>query len=172
MIGHILEKAREYGAYDIRTIDPRKINVYQWVRMKCQFGCPIYNNNYTCPPNVPELDKVREFFSEYRKGILIELRGLETLDDQKKVQKIILRLERDCFLDGYHKAFGIAAGPCHLCKSCKAINGRPCNDMGRRPSLESLGVDVYELANSSGFPLTPVKRKDEEYKSYGLLLLE
>jgi len=172
MLNMVLEKAKKYGVDDYKVIDPKKIKVHQWVRMKCQFGCPAYDTNYTCPPHVPELEKVREFFSEYTRGILIELSGLETLQDQRKVHKILLKLERDAFLEGYYKAFGISAGPCHLCKSCKAEKGRPCHDMGKRPSLESLGVDVYELVNSSGFNLSPVKMKIDEYKSYGLLLLE
>ncbi|HOP09269.1 MAG TPA: DUF2284 domain-containing protein [Candidatus Methanofastidiosa archaeon] len=172
MIQDIIAKTLSYGVNDYRVIDPGNIKVYQWVRIKCQFGCPVYDTNYTCPPHVPELDKVREFFSEYKRGILIELSGLRVLDDQRKVQKILLKVEREAFLRGYYKAFGISAGPCHICKACKAIDGRPCHDTGRRPSLEALGVDVYELITSSGMDLSPVQKKSEEYKSFGLLLLD
>jgi len=172
MIRDIIDRAKKYGVDDTKVIDPSKVNVYQWVRMKCQFGCPVYGTNYTCPPFVPELDNVREFFSEYKRGILIELRGLEDLSEQKNVHRILLKLERDAFLNGFYKAFGISAGPCHICKTCKAMKDRPCHDIGKRPSLEALGVDVYELVTSSGFVLSPVKKKNDEYKSYGLLLLD
>jgi hypothetical protein len=37
--------------------------------------------------------------------------------------------------------------------------------------LESLGIDVFELANDAGFSLQPVHKKNDVFKSYGLLLL-
>ncbi len=171
MMDKLRELALKQGANNATIIDPSTIQPRVWVRMKCQFGCPAYGTNYTCPPHVPPLKDVKEFLSEYTCGLLIEFVGLATLHDQKRVLKVLLRLEKEAFFEGYYKAFGIAAGPCHLCKVCKAKDGKPCYDMGRRPSLESLGIDVYELVNSSGYTLSPVHKKNDEYKSYGVLLL-
>jgi predicted metal-binding protein len=33
------KKFHDHGFADFRWIDPRRIVVSQWVRMKCQFGC-------------------------------------------------------------------------------------------------------------------------------------
>jgi predicted metal-binding protein len=172
MIDTLTQEARKRGAYDVRIINPTIIRPRRWVRIKCQFGCPAYGTNYTCPPHVGTLEEARELFSEYSKGILIEFQDLATLHDQKKVLKALLHLEKQAFFEGYYKAFGVAAGPCHLCTRCKAIESELCIDMRKRPSLEALGVDVYELVNDAGFTLRPIHKKNEPYKSYGLLLLE
>jgi predicted metal-binding protein len=39
------------GYNDYKWIDPKKIIVSQWVRMKCQFGCGEYGHGAACPPN-------------------------------------------------------------------------------------------------------------------------
>ncbi len=40
---------------DYKWIDPQKIIVAQWVRMKCMFGCGEYGHGGTCPPNTPSV---------------------------------------------------------------------------------------------------------------------
>lgn len=167
------ERCLTYGADEAYLIDAGIIKTRQWVRMKCQFGCPVYGMNYTCPPHVPEIKEIERFFGEYRDALVLEFRDLKKLDDQKKVAKAVLRLEHDAFLGGFHKAFGLAAGPCHLCSKCRAPEGRQCKDMkNRRPSMESFCIDVYELLTDAGCTLDPVQKKTDSYKSYGLLLIQ
>jgi hypothetical protein len=44
---------QDKGYADYKWIDPHKIIVSQWVRMKCMFGCGEYGNNMCHPfPNV------------------------------------------------------------------------------------------------------------------------
>ncbi|MHC1605310.1 MAG: DUF2284 domain-containing protein [Candidatus Methanofastidiosia archaeon] len=171
MIENIRKLATALGARSSSIIDPKDIKICEWTRMKCRFGCPSYGKNYTCPPFVPSLDEISKFFSEYSCALLVEFANLKTLDEQNKVLEAMLELEKQAFFYGYYKAFCIGAGPCKFCKKCKAITSKPCSDERKRPSLESLGVDVFELVNRSGFTLKPIHKKDEEFKSYGLLLI-
>ena len=171
VIAKLIDEAKKRGANDVRIIDPGIIRVREWVRMKCRFGCPAYGTNYTCPPHVPELETIARFLKEYDTALMVEFTNLETLVDQKKVLKALHTMEREALFDGMYKAFGIVAGPCHICKVCKAEKGEQCHDIRPRPSLESLGIDVFELANEAGFTLHPVHKKNDSFKSYGLLML-
>jgi predicted metal-binding protein len=170
-IEELVAEAHRRGAHETKVIDTCLLTPRQWVRMKCQFGCPAYGTNYTCPPHVPGLGEVERFIGEYSTALMVEFVDLETLVDQKKVLKALHAMEREALFAGLYKAFGIAAGPCHLCKVSKAAKGEPCHDIRPRPSLESLGIDVYELANAAGFELRPVHKKNDIFKSYGLLML-
>ena len=51
------EKFLEKGFDDFKWIDPKKIVVSQWVRMKCIFGCWEYGRNASCPPNTPSVSE-------------------------------------------------------------------------------------------------------------------
>lgn len=39
------QKALELGLQGAKEIDPRSIVTAEWVRMKCQYGCPGYGKN-------------------------------------------------------------------------------------------------------------------------------
>ena len=50
------------GYDDYQWIDPQKIIVSQWVRMKCRFGCGEYGRGAACPPNTPSVADCERFF--------------------------------------------------------------------------------------------------------------
>ena len=64
------ELFQERGFTDFKWIDPKKIVVSHWVRMKCTFGCPEFGNNATCPPNTPSVKECRKFFNEYENAVI------------------------------------------------------------------------------------------------------
>jgi hypothetical protein len=61
---------QDKGYADYKWIDPHKIIVSQWVRMKCMFGCGEYGNNACCPPNVPSVSECERFFHEYQDAVI------------------------------------------------------------------------------------------------------
>jgi predicted metal-binding protein len=61
---------QKYGYKDFRFIDPEKIVVSQWVRMKCMYGCGEYGQNASCPPNVPPVSECERFFREYSAAVI------------------------------------------------------------------------------------------------------
>jgi predicted metal-binding protein len=90
---------------------------------------------------------------------------------RRKMRSQIASLERGMFLDGYYKAFGMACGPCNLCKSCDLT--QPCRheDLAR-PSMEACGIDVYRTLANVGFKLQVVRSPDQMCHFCGLILID
>jgi predicted metal-binding protein len=87
----------------------------------------------------------------------------------KEIHCLIPTLEHDIFLDGFHKAFGMGAGPCQLCKSCAKSCRHPEKT---RPSMEACGIDVYATVRTNGYPIQVVKNESCKANYYGLVLIE
>lgn len=163
---HFLTRACELGAIEAKVISPQQVFTAEWVRRKCQYGCDGYGEHLTCPPYSPTPQETRRLLDEYTTVLLIHCpsRGVEVL-------KIIGTLEREAFLSGYYKAFGLSAGPCTLCDRCDVH--RVCRHAEEaRPAMEACGIDVYKTARTAGYPIEVVRNHSCPEDYYGLLLLE
>lgn len=161
---------------DYRIIDPARIPVEQWVRFRCMFGCPNYGKMGTCPPAVPSVAECRELIAGYQKAILFHVRL--TVDDMYRDRLVafdrkLLDLERAAFLAGYYKAFLLVCSDCSGCKTCTAHGCRvDCkNKSFARPSMEAVGIDVYQTARNAGYKIDVVNGNGETNR-FALLLLE
>jgi predicted metal-binding protein len=168
---------RAEGFNDFKWISGRDVQVRQWVRLKCMFGCESYGKLGTCPPSVPSIEECRQLFSEYERVLVIHLAvKFENPDDRhawsKKRSKELLSVEREVFLSGYHKAFLVSFNSCGLCKDCTG-NREDCkNKKSARPGVDALGVDVFETVRRAGFSIEVLKDYDQEMNRYALLLVE
>jgi predicted metal-binding protein len=158
-----IKRAKELGAKQAKVIPVRNIAVAEWVRMKCRFGCDGYGGCLTCPPHSPTPEETRRMLKSYRKAILVH--G----DEYADIRSIILKLEREIFLDGYFKAFGMSAGPCDLCPECAEVCRYPEK---AQPSMEACGIDVYTTVRSSGYPIKVLKDQNCRGNYYGIVLIE
>jgi predicted metal-binding protein len=61
-------KKHDYSDY--KWINPSRIVVSHWVRMKCLYGCDEYGKTATCPPQVPSVSECERFFQEYSKAVV------------------------------------------------------------------------------------------------------
>jgi len=163
-ISKLVARARELGAIEAKLIKPGTVKTAAWVRMKCQFGCGGYNSNLCCPPFTPTPDETRKVIDCYTKVLLIHCKpGKDPTD-------IVVKLEREAFLAGHYKAWGLGAGPCFLCKTC---NLKKCSKPHKtRPSMESCGIDVYATVRANGFPIEVARNEKSEQNYYGLLLID
>lgn len=157
--------------------DPREIVVSQWVRMKCQFGCPDYDKCLVCPPNLPSIPECRTFFNEYKHSVLIhvEIKVEDPLDRHKETRKVnarLLKLERDVFLMNFQKAFVVYVDPCNFCGTCEEAGGVCEHRKNARPSAEGLGVDVYSTVRKTDLPIQVLKEYSETMNRYGILLID
>ncbi len=153
-----------------KVMDPRSISTLEWVRMKCQFGCPGYGRRLCCPPYTPRPEITRKVIDSYQKGILLH-RRLNRNRRANDFNTVIVRLEMEIFLDGYYKAWSLGSGPCRLCKECNVRN--PCqHPYEARPSMEACGIDVFKTARDYGFPIEVVRSRKETRNAYGVILVE
>lgn len=168
--------AVERGASHARVVLPDTVITAPWVRLKCQFGCPGYGRNYTCPPLSPTPEQTRATLDGYQHGILIHTEAPLTpdlLERRRENRKMVVDLERELFLAGYYKAFAFLSGACALCKECGKVRGELCQQGLRvRPSMEACGIDVYQTAHNHGFPLKPLRGKAETRNYYALIMVD
>jgi len=158
-----IKRAKELGARGAKVISAKSIVAAEWVLLKCQFGCDGYGGCLTCPPHSPAPEMTRRMLAYYKRALLI--RG----DEYTDIRTIVVTLEREIFLDGYFKAFGMGAGPCNLCDEC-ADTCRHAEQT--RPSLEACGIDVYTTVRSNGYPIEVLKDTGCKGNYYGIILIE
>jgi predicted metal-binding protein len=157
-------RARELGAEDAKVIDPATIATAAWVRLKCRYGCGAYNTTLCCPPHTPMPEETRRVIDCYQRAIFVHCKpGVN-------VKELIVALEREVFLDGFYKAFGLGCGPCTLCKEC---NLESCvHAYEARPAMEACGVDVFATARANGLPLEVVTNHSCDQNYYGVVLVD
>ena len=161
----LIKKAIELGCKHAAIIDTGTIAVARWVQLKCKYGCEEYGKKLTCPPHSPSYEETKEILKEFKKTLL--LHGHLSW----QMRYIVSEIEKLAFSIGFHKAFGLGAGPCKLCENCETTS--PCVRMTEaRPSMEACGIDVYQTVRNHNLKIEPLKNKDDEVNIYGLVLLE
>ncbi len=160
----------EQGVDGARIVEPRSVITAEWVRMKCQFGCPGFGKSRCCPPRTPTPDLTRKVVDSYQKAILVH-RRLPKREKTKLFNEILVKLEVKIFLDGHYKAWSMGSGPCRLCDECNLTT--PCkHGLEARPSMEACGIDVFKTARDNGFPIEVLRTREEERDIFGLILVE
>jgi len=160
-----LAKARP-GVIEARIISPASVETAGWVRLKCQYGCSGYGSCLTCPPHTPPPDQMRTVLDGYNRALLIHF------TPGSKVKATVVALERDIFLRGAWKAFGLGAGPCYLCKNCALPDGQCRHPEDARPSMEACGIDVYTTVHNAGMHIEVVRIHQQCPDFYGLVLID
>lgn len=176
----LTDKAKAKGASSVKLISTADVFVEDYVRQKCQYGCKMFGIRLTCPPYTPVPDETREWLRNYKKALLIEFSGMRKEDEQRQVHEIGVELERDAFLSGLYRPLILVSGPCRYCTPCVAEQAADRGTMTKanckfpmkaRPSMESVGIEVYKTVRKAGLKVDIVKG-GEPYKSFLLLLLE
>jgi len=164
------------GYRDYSWIDPGRIVVSQWVRMKCTFGCREYGHGAACPPQTPSVEECRRFFNEYSEALILRFtRRVAKPADRfawtRKVNMKLLDLERDVFLAGYERAFLLFMDSCCFCEECSGSRERCRNPRQARPAPEAMAVDVYSTVRTFGFPIKVCTDYDQEMNRYAFLMV-
>ena len=155
-------------------IEPAKLIFEENVRMNC-FYCGKYNNNWKCPPHLPDIN-YKKMMNEYDSGLALILSfSIVKQSDYDKIRnessvalhKLLLELEKWLYNHNSSNALSFIGGSCKLCKG--GCGKEKCNNpyMARSP-LEALGINIiksmrqYDIAID--FPT------DKVMKRIGLLL--
>ena len=172
-----LEKVfKKHGYKDYQWIDPKKIVVSQWVRMKCTFGCGEYGRNACCPPNVPSVPECEKFFHEYKMAVIFRFgKKVDQPEDRhkwsKKVNAKLLKLERAAFISGYERAFLLFMDSCGICTDCTGDRALCKVPRSARPSPEAMAMDVFSTVRQFGFPIEVCSDYDDEMNRYAFLMI-
>ena len=172
-----LERYRQYvlelGADEARVVDASKIPVKDAVAFKCRVPrCFGYNTCAQCPPHAPKPAEIRQLLEGYSHCVFFvrrvspNLLKLDRNDKERKaafrsILEIVAKLESAAFYDGHYLAVGFSAGSCFssLCDpklGCQVLKGENCRfALKARPSMEAVGMDVYNLIASSGWDVHP-----------------
>ena len=167
-------KARGYTDY--KWIDPKKIIVAQWVRLKCQFGCGEYGHSGACPPNTPSVAECERFFQEYAHAVVFRFeKTVDKPEDRhawtRKINTGLWKLEREVFLAGNERAFLLYMDSCCLCPECSGDRTACQHPRMARPSPESMAVDVYSTVRRFGFSVEVRTDYDQAMSRFAFLLI-
>ncbi|MDD5486018.1 MAG: DUF2284 domain-containing protein [Dehalococcoidales bacterium] len=130
------------------------------IRSLCRANeCQNYGKNYTCPPYVGSLTKIKAKLANFQRSLLlqyskeIEVRGNREGVMQTKIDfhHKILQMEGLLVERGVNKVWGMIGGNCGLCTICKAESNEPCPYPDKsRVSLEAIAIDVMGLLGKLG----------------------
>ena len=173
--------AIEGGVSEAKIIHPGSVITSEWVRWKCQFGCPVYGLGHCCPPETPTPSETRRFLDSYQHAILFHLEVPQSPEPETRknlgkffrgIFRELVKMEGELFKEGFYKAFLFLSGPCRLCKECGKVKGEHCQLLGKtRPSMESCGIDVFQTARNSGFYIDTLRDKTETQHNYCLMMV-
>lgn len=180
-LNHLCAKGIELGAARVRAFPARDVVVDERVRLKCLVPrCPYYGQPM-CPPNVMPLDDFRRMLARYEHALLVQAEigmSIEALREQyghgltlaelyatpgykaamrdsfRAFYETIGRLEAEAFSLGHRFAAGFAAGNHRAGLEDDGGHSRPEPPFTARPSVEAMGVDVFETARRAGLPIT------------------
>lgn len=180
LLKELLAKGRRYNITEIIPFSPQEIIVAEWVHLKCRYGCSKYGSSWCCPPATPKADRVHQLLSEYDLALLLV--GRQKIPEfylenrRKRIKQVhqwkgTITLERELFLKGYYKAFSLVGEACALCKECAYPND--CRfPRERRPSLESLSIDVIGTLKKLGRRPKIAQHPSEPFSYYAVILVE
>jgi len=170
-----VQKALEMGATRAAVIKAEEIPVDERVTLKCQIPrCFGYGAGAHCPPNTMKPAELREILQKYHWAVVFTLdvppevivRNKATIKERveayQKIYKMVSEVESLAFYDGHYLAFGFGAGSCRhtFCgqqESCQAMEGKRCRvSLISRPSMEAVGIDVYQLVARLGWDIYPI----------------
>jgi len=160
------KQAVRLGASDAKQISVDTIVTAPWVRMKCQYGCGGYGQCLTCPPYSPSPEQTAAMLKGYQSALLVH--G----DSHTDISNIVTRIERQAFLDGYHKAFAMGCGPCGLCDECNPADKECLHPKDARPAMEACGIDVFQTVRNNGFFIEVVRNRSSAQNYYGVVLIQ
>jgi predicted metal-binding protein len=162
----LLKLTNNLESVDAKIIDINTVETGMWTLLKCKYGCNNFGKSLGCPPHTPTADEMKKVLDCYNSGILIQ-----TKDDMKTINEIVVELEYFALDLEFFKAFGLGAGRCRLCEKCNL--GECINPKVHRPSMEACGIDVQSTAINNGYnEMIALENGKKVYYCYGLLLID
>ena len=181
----VVQIAMSLGATDAKLITESQVVVGNWVRLKCQCGCPYFGKTLTCPPFTPPIEEVRKMLSEYGRILLVKFeqepisentdsdKFMEEFEKrQREVNSATLKIEKQLMLKGYYKVFALEPGRCNRCAECAKEPGKCRFPAEARPAPESFAIDVFGTVENAGWGLEVKTNQFQSWINYALILVD
>ena len=152
--------ALDLGAADAAAIAVADVPLNREFRAACESNrCGNYGRNWTCPPEIGDIDELMEAFKTYENAIVYQtvtpiahsydIEGMLAAGDNHNTLTEKLRVAyRDLPVS---MELHLGAGGCRVCPRCAKRKNEPCRYPDQAiASLEAYGVSVYELAQKCG----------------------
>ena len=115
---------------------------------------------------------MREVLDSYKRAVLIHFKNTKVKSTEDQIKTTVVELEREFFLRGAWKVFGLGAGSCNLCKECN-LKEQLCRYAEQaRPAMEACGIDVFSTVKKVGFPIEVMRTRGQCPNYYGLILVD
>ena len=136
----LAEQVRGLGAYKAGVVDLQDVRFDRAFRAMCETNaCGNYGKCWMCPPDAGDIDALMNEAQSYQKALVYQTVG--KLEDSYDFEGMM----------PFAKKLHLGAGGCHMCGVCAKRTNEPCRHPElAMPSLETYGIDVSELAASSG----------------------
>lgn len=173
-------KTLELGASMAEIIPANWVSLDERVRLKCFVPlCGYYDKNAHCPPRAPDVEFMRKALRRYNWAVLYAIDVIPVADFTDRTRyrtrsewfrknlEIAGEVETMAFGKGYYLAAAFSQGSCKaaLCgeaDGCRVLEGKGCaNPLKSRPSMESVGIDVFGLVAKVGWDVYPIYRSVE-----------
>lgn len=137
------------SSIQVIKLNPNDIIFEERVKLRC-FYCSKYNQNWTCPPKIPEMD-YQKLILEYENAAAVILTAeIDTSsydkvrrDSSVELHKIILSLESYLYSKNNVIYNSFIGGSCKLCKN--GCSPDKCRNPGlSRIPVEATGINLVE----------------------------
>ena len=145
------EQFNQFSPIDVKDL------TFSWEMHKyCERNaCGKYNTNWMCPPGIGDLKPLISRYKSFQKGYLFNLViplsdafNYEEMEQGRKVMEAKLKTLRKTLKTLPFAIIGV--GSCSICPSC-TYPDNPCRKPEEAtPSMEAVGIDVYQLASKAG----------------------
>lgn len=167
-----LKVGKKYKIDEAMVVYTSKVEVKDWVVLRCKYGCEKYGKSYSCPPHSVSPDTMRKILKEYKRAILVAGKTKD-IEAQKKFKQALIEMEKALFLKNHYKAFALVPCCCDNCEECAVHKGKGCrNPNETRPCIEGTGIDVFALVSKYKKNIHTLSDKNKSFESYGLILLD
>lgn len=162
-LSQFILRIRSETVGEVVLINSKDLVLEDRVRDYCRQNlCGEYGINYSCPPMINTLDEFTARLKKHDKALcLSQITDYDISDDfvesirrASELNRYVIDLEKEARDIGFDEALALTAGPCILCRPCKATENSPCMYPKLvHSSAEAVGINVFETCEKVGIDM-------------------